>query len=168
MIGVPRPARHPAAGARRSRRRLDPGLRDLRARHHRRALRARHRSPARWWSSPPRASRACFPFEPQKSRFCIFEYVYFARPDSSVEGRNVYEVRKRIGAELASESPVEADIVVPVPDSGTPAAIGFASSGIPFELGIIRNHYVGRTFIQPTDPIRHMGVQAEAQRQPRA
>jgi len=100
-----------------------------------------------------------FPFEPQKPRFCIFEYVYFARPDSSVEGRNVYDVRKRIGAELAIESPVEADIVVPVPDSGTPAAIGFAQqAGIPFELGIIRNHYVGRTFIQPGDSIRHMGV----------
>ncbi|RWD59430.1 MAG: amidophosphoribosyltransferase [Mesorhizobium sp.] len=100
-----------------------------------------------------------FPFEPQKTRFCIFEYVYFARPDSSVEGRNVYDVRKRIGAELAQENPVEADIVVPVPDSGTPAAIGFSqAAGIPFELGIIRNHYVGRTFIQPGDSIRHMGV----------
>ncbi|RWJ60782.1 MAG: amidophosphoribosyltransferase [Mesorhizobium sp.] len=100
-----------------------------------------------------------FPFEPHKPRFCIFEYVYFARPDSSVEGRNVYDVRKRIGAELALENPVEADIVVPVPDSGTPAAIGFSQqAGLPFELGIIRNHYVGRTFIQPTDSIRHMGV----------
>ncbi|WP_336057241.1 amidophosphoribosyltransferase [Nitratireductor sp. CH_MIT9313-5] len=100
-----------------------------------------------------------FPFEPAKQRFCIFEYVYFARPDSSVEGRNVYEVRKQIGAEIARENPVDADIVVPVPDSGTPAAIGFAQeAGLPFELGIIRNHYVGRTFIQPTDSIRHMGV----------
>lgn len=100
-----------------------------------------------------------FPFEPQKTRFCIFEYVYFARPDSSVEGRNVYDVRKRIGAELSRESPCDADIVVPVPDSGTPAAIGFSQeAGIPFELGIIRNHYVGRTFIQPGDSIRHMGV----------
>ena len=100
-----------------------------------------------------------FPFESQKPRFCIFEYVYFARPDSTVEGRNVYDVRKRIGAELALENPVEADIVVPVPDSGTPAAIGFAQqAAIPFELGIIRNHYVGRTFIQPGDSIRHMGV----------
>ncbi len=100
-----------------------------------------------------------FPFEPQKPRFCVFEYVYFARPDSSVEGRNVYDVRKRIGAELAVESPCEADIVVPVPDSGTPAAIGFSqAAGIPFELGIIRNHYVGRTFISPGDSIRHMGV----------
>jgi amidophosphoribosyltransferase len=100
-----------------------------------------------------------YPFEAQKPRFCIFEYVYFARPDSSVEGRNVYDVRKKIGAELAKESPVIADIVVPVPDSGTPAAIGFAQqAGLPFELGIIRNHYVGRTFIQPGDSIRHMGV----------
>jgi len=100
-----------------------------------------------------------FPFEPQKRRFCVFEYVYFARPDSYVEGRNVYEARKRIGIELAKEMPVEADIVVPVPDSGVPAAIGFAQEAkLPFELGIIRNHYVGRTFIQPTDSIRHMGV----------
>ncbi|WP_018697862.1 amidophosphoribosyltransferase [Amorphus coralli] len=93
------------------------------------------------------------------SRFCVFEYVYFARPDSIVANKNVYDVRKRIGAELAREAPVPADVVVPVPDSGTPAAIGFAeAAGIPFDLGIIRNHYVGRTFIQPTDSIRHMGV----------
>lgn len=100
-----------------------------------------------------------FPFEKQQSRFCIFEYVYFARPDSTVEGRNVYAIRKAIGVELAREDPVDADIVVPVPDSGTPAAIGFAqAANLPFELGIIRNHYVGRTFIQPSDSIRHMGV----------
>jgi amidophosphoribosyltransferase len=107
----------------------------------------------------PKGIESIFPFEPQKSRFCIFEYVYFSRPDSSVEGRNVYDVRKKIGIELARENPVDADIVVPVPDSGTPAAIGFAqAAGLPFELGIIRNHYVGRTFIQPGDSIRHMGV----------
>lgn len=100
-----------------------------------------------------------FPFEPQKRRFCVFEYVYFARPDSYIEGRNVYEARKQIGMELAKEKEIEADIVVPVPDSGVPAAIGYAQqAGLPFELGIIRNHYVGRTFIQPTDSIRHMGV----------
>jgi amidophosphoribosyltransferase len=100
-----------------------------------------------------------FPFGEVRPRFCIFEYVYFARPDSSVEGRNVYDVRKKIGMELARECPVEADLVVPVPDSGTPAAIGFAqAAALPFELGIIRNHYVGRTFIQPGDSIRHMGV----------
>ena len=100
-----------------------------------------------------------FPFQRRKPRFCIFEYVYFARPDSNVEGRNVYEIRKKIGAELARESHRDADVVVPVPDSGVPAAIGYAQeAGLPFELGIIRNHYVGRTFIQPTDSIRHMGV----------
>jgi amidophosphoribosyltransferase len=99
------------------------------------------------------------PFAPLRPRPCIFEHVYFSRPDSIVDGSSVYSVRKRIGAELAIESPVEADIVVPVPDSGVPAAIGYAQqSGIPFELGIIRSHYVGRTFIQPGDQVRHLGV----------
>ncbi|HEX7006312.1 MAG TPA: amidophosphoribosyltransferase [Alphaproteobacteria bacterium] len=99
------------------------------------------------------------PFARKPKRFCIFEYIYFARPDSMVEGRNVYEARKRIGAELARESHVPADLVIPVPDSGVPAAIGYAAeSGVPFELGIIRNHYVGRTFIEPTEQIRHLGV----------
>ncbi|MBM3566091.1 MAG: amidophosphoribosyltransferase, partial [Alphaproteobacteria bacterium] len=99
------------------------------------------------------------PFAKAPQRFCIFEYVYFARPDSVIEGRNVYESRKRIGRELARESHVPADVVVPVPDSGVPAAIGYAEqSRVPFELGIIRNHYVGRTFIEPTDQIRHLGV----------
>ena len=99
------------------------------------------------------------PFKAAPRKFCIFEYIYFARPDSSVEGRSVYEMRKNIGAELAREAPVDADIVVPVPDSGVPSAIGYANeSKIPFDLGIIRNHYVGRTFIQPSDRIRHLGV----------
>ena len=99
------------------------------------------------------------PFGVSPRRFCIFEYIYFARPDSTLEGLNVYEARKKIGQELARESNVDADIVVPVPDSGVPSAIGYAEqAGIPFELGIIRNHYVGRTFIQPTDGIRHLGV----------
>ncbi len=99
------------------------------------------------------------PFARKPERFCIFEYIYFARPDSVVEGRSVYEVRKLIGEELARESHVDADIVVPVPDFGVPAAIGYAQeSGLPFELGIIRNHYVGRTFIEPTDQIRNLGV----------
>ena len=99
------------------------------------------------------------PFAPKPHRFCIFEYVYFARPDSIVEGRNVYEVRRNIGRELAREAPTAADMVVPVPDSGVPAALGFAeASGITFELGITRNHYVGRTFIEPLDRIRHLGV----------
>ena len=99
------------------------------------------------------------PFNKRQQRFCIFEYIYFARPDSHLEGRNVYDVRKRIGAELARESHVDANVVVPVPDSGVPSAIGYAQeAGVPFELGIIRNHYVGRTFIEPTDQIRHLGV----------
>ncbi len=95
----------------------------------------------------------------QPERLCLFEYVYFARPDSVVGGRNVYVARKNMGINLAKEAPVAADVVVPVPDGGTPAAIGFAqASGIPFELGIIRNHYVGRTFIEPTQQIRAFGV----------
>jgi len=99
------------------------------------------------------------PFAPMAPRFCVFEYIYFARPDSMVEGRSVYEARKRIGAELAREIHRPADVVIPVPDSGVPAAIGYAEeSGLPFELGIIRNHYVGRTFIEPADSIRHFGV----------
>src|SRR5437588_1784697 len=99
------------------------------------------------------------PFPPTAPRPCIFEYIYFARPDSIVGGRNVYDVRKTMGAELAREAPATADVIVPVPDSGVPAAIGYAQqSGIPYELGIIRNHYVGRTFIQPTQSIREIGV----------
>ena len=99
------------------------------------------------------------PFTPRPPRFCIFEYVYFARPDSLVEGRNVYQVRRNIGRELAREAPAAADMVVPVPDSGVPAALGYADeAGLPFELGITRNHYVGRTFIEPSDRIRHLGV----------
>jgi len=107
----------------------------------------------------PQGIRSIKPFQKVAGRFCIFEYIYFARPDSQVEGTPVYEARKRIGAELARESGVPADVVVPVPDSGVPAAIGYAhEAGVPFELGIIRNHYVGRTFIEPTDNIRHLGV----------
>jgi len=99
------------------------------------------------------------PFAPVSPRPCIFEYVYFSRPDSISDDRSVYTVRKAIGAQLAIESPVDADLIIPVPDSGTPAALGYAQqSGIPFELGIIRSHYVGRTFIQPGDKVRHLGV----------
>jgi amidophosphoribosyltransferase len=99
------------------------------------------------------------PFGRVRARFCVFEHIYFARPDSVVEGTPVYDARKRIGRELAREAPANADVIVPVPDSGVPAAMGFAAeSGIPFEFGIIRNHYVGRTFIEPTDNIRHLGV----------
>jgi len=103
--------------------------------------------------------RSIKPFAPVSPRPCIFEWVYFSRPDSIAGDQSVYTVRKEIGAQLAHESPVEADLVIPVPDSGVPAAIGYAqASGIPFELGIIRSHYVGRTFIQPGDKVRHLGV----------
>jgi amidophosphoribosyltransferase len=99
------------------------------------------------------------PFPPVAERPCIFEYIYFARPDSIVKGRSLYERRKQMGAVLAAESPANADVIVPVPDSGVPAALGYAqASGIPFELGIIRNHYVGRTFIEPTQKVRELGV----------
>ncbi|MDH5187593.1 MAG: amidophosphoribosyltransferase [Rhodospirillaceae bacterium] len=99
------------------------------------------------------------PFPQVPPRFCIFEHIYFARPDSVMGGLNVYDVRKKIGQELARESHVDVDMIVPVPDSGVPAAIGYSEqSGVPFELGIIRNHYVGRTFIEPSDTIRHLGV----------
>ena len=99
------------------------------------------------------------PFPAKQSRFCVFEYIYFARPDSALEGRGVYHARKAIGAELAKESGASADLVVPVPDSGVPAALGYAeAANIPFELGIIRNHYIGRTFIQPTQQGRNDSV----------
>jgi len=99
------------------------------------------------------------PFPRQPARPCIFEYIYFSRPDSMLGGRSIYEVRKAMGRELARESGLDADVVVPIPDSGVPAALGFShETAIPFELGIIRNHYVGRTFIEPTQTIRSLGV----------
>jgi amidophosphoribosyltransferase len=100
-----------------------------------------------------------WPFPRQQARPCIFEYIYFSRPDSVLAGRSVYDVRKKMGVQLASESPCDVDVVVPIPDSGVPAALGFAQElNVPFELGIIRNHYVGRTFIEPTQHIRSLGV----------
>ncbi len=99
------------------------------------------------------------PFPNQKARPCIFEYIYFARPDSLINGKCAYEYRKKLGFELARESDINADMVIPVPDSGVPAALGYAEmSKKPFELGLIRNHYVGRTFIEPTQNIRSLGV----------
>jgi amidophosphoribosyltransferase len=99
------------------------------------------------------------PFEREKPHMCIFEYVYFARPDSTLGGVNVYEARKRMGRALALESGIEADVVIPVPDSGVPAALGYAEQAkLPFELGLVRSHYVGRTFIEPSSSIRHFGV----------
>jgi amidophosphoribosyltransferase len=99
------------------------------------------------------------PFAPTPRRMCIFEYVYFARPDSELSGQSVYETRKRLGESLAKECPADADVVIAVPDSGVPAALGYAqASGLPFEVGLIRSHYVGRTFIEPQSSIRHFGV----------
>ncbi|MEM9027867.1 MAG: amidophosphoribosyltransferase, partial [Pseudomonadota bacterium] len=99
------------------------------------------------------------PFPPRPAQPCIFEYIYFARPDSIVGGRSVYELRKAMGAQLAREAPADVDIVVPIPDSGVPAALGFANeAGLPFEYGIIRNNYVGRTFIETAQQIRQLGV----------
>lgn len=106
-----------------------------------------------------RGARSTKPFLPVEPRFCIFEHVYFARPDSIFGGSSVYQVRKRLGRRLALEAPADADIVIPVPDSGVPAALGYSeASGLPFEMGLIRNHYVGRTFIEPQQSIRHFGV----------
>jgi amidophosphoribosyltransferase len=99
------------------------------------------------------------PFPRSPARPCIFEFIYFSRPDSVLGGHSIYEVRKKFGAQLAMEAPADVDVVIPVPDSGVPAAIGFATqSGIPYEMGIIRNHYVGRTFIEPEQRIRALGV----------
>jgi len=101
-------------------------------------------------------------FSPAARTSCIFEYIYFARPDSLVYGRNVYQVRKELGRQLAREQPATADVVIPVPDSGVPAALGFAEQArVPFDMGLIRNHYVGRTFIEPQDAIRHFGVKVK-------
>jgi amidophosphoribosyltransferase len=103
--------------------------------------------------------QSLFPFKQVQPTPCIFEFVYFARPDSNIFGKNVYQVRKELGRQLAREHAIDADIVIPVPDSGVPAAMGYAEqAGIPFELGLIRNHYVGRTFIEPAQAIRHFGV----------
>jgi len=97
------------------------------------------------------------PFPQTRHAFCIFEFIYFARPDSIIFEKNVYPIRKALGKQLAREAYVEADVVVPVPDSGVPAALGFAEEArIPFEMGLIRNHYVGRTFIEPQQSIRHL------------
>jgi len=102
------------------------------------------------------------PFMSAVEQFCIFELVYFARPDSVIGGRSVYQIRKEMGRQLAREHPADADIVIPIPDSGVPAALGYSEqSGIPFEMGLIRNHYVGRTFIEPQQSIRHFGVKVK-------
>jgi len=106
--------------------------------------------------------RSIKPFPQERRAFCIFEFIYFARPDSTIDGRNVYLIRKAFGRRLAREAPVAADFVMPFPDSGTYAAVGYSQeSGIPYEIGMIRNHYVGRTFIQPTQSMRDFGVRVK-------
>ncbi|MDB4981444.1 MAG: amidophosphoribosyltransferase, partial [Myxococcales bacterium] len=103
--------------------------------------------------------RTVHPLAPQSPRRCVFEWVYFARPDSTIDGRSVYRSRERMGRRLALEHPVDADVVIPVPDSGVAAAIGYArQSGIPYDQGLMRSHYMGRTFIEPSQQIRHFGV----------
>jgi amidophosphoribosyltransferase len=100
-----------------------------------------------------------FPFKKVETKHCVFEHIYFARPDSFIFGEHVYTARKNMGRAMAQESPADVDLIVPVPDSGVVSAMGFAEeSGIPFEMGLIRNHYVGRTFIEPQSQIRHFGV----------
>ena len=107
------------------------------------------------------------PFPRQPASRCVFEHIYFARPDSLLYGRSVYQTRKAFGRQLAREAPVAADIVIPVPDSGVPAALGYAEEArLPFEMGLIRNHYVGRTFIEPQESIRHFGVKVKLNAQP--
>jgi amidophosphoribosyltransferase len=106
-----------------------------------------------------RGMRSFFPFPPQPRRLCIFEHIYFARPDSVIDGRSVIEVRRQLGERLADEQPADADVVIAVPDSGTPAALGYSNRlRLPFALGLIRSHYVGRTFIEPRQSIRDFGV----------
>jgi amidophosphoribosyltransferase len=112
-----------------------------------------------FWVDEKGEHSVMIPKKAKRTANCVFEHVYFARPDSLVFGKSVYEARKAMGRELAKESPVQADLVIPVPDSGVPAALGYSvESKIPFELGIIRNHYIGRTFIQPSQSIRSFGV----------
>ncbi|HOR28002.1 MAG TPA: amidophosphoribosyltransferase, partial [Candidatus Sumerlaeota bacterium] len=99
------------------------------------------------------------PFPPVEEKFCVFEYIYYARPDSVINGRSIYEIRHRLGEQLAHEQPAEADVVIAVPDSSNPAAIGYAKAlGLPYDKGLIRSHYVGRTFIEPDEGIRHFGA----------
>ncbi len=122
------------------------------------AERIRDIEPGEIWVRGPDGERS-LQVAPPDRRLCVFEHVYFARPDSVIDGRSVYESRIEMGRTLAREAPADADLVLPVPDSGVVAALGYArEAGLPFEMGLIRNHYVGRTFIEPEDSIRHFGV----------
>ena len=151
----------PAAGDRPARRRLGDLLGDLRPRPDRGHLRPRRRA-GRGRRRERSGIKSIKPFAPAPQAQCVFEHVYFARPDSYVFGESVNEVRTELGRRLAHECPAEADVVVPIPDSGVCAAVGYAdASGIPMRMGLIRNHYVGRTFIQPQQSIRHFGVKVK-------
>ena len=154
----PRPAGHPPAGARSPRPRLGRRQRGRRARHHRRQRGPRGR--ARRDDRHRRGRPALATGSPSPSRKgCVFEYVYLARPDATISGRSVHEARVEMGRQLAREFPVDADLVMPVPESGTPAAAGYAEeSGIPFGQGFVKNAYVGRTFIQPSQTLRQLGI----------
>ncbi len=153
------PARHAAALPRPDRRRLGRGLRDVRARPRRRRLRARGRPRRSGADRRRRREVAAGASRRRRRALCIFEFFYLARPDSRLAGVEVHSARVRMGERLAEESPVEADLVLPIPDSGTPAAIGFSrATGIPFSEGLIKNRYVGRTFIQPEQGLREQGI----------
>ena len=158
---LPRPRRHPAAGAGRPRGQPRARLGDLRARHRRRDRWCASCCPARWRSSTRSGYRVeqAVPPRQHDSALCIFEFIYFARPDSRMDGQGLMAARYRMGERLACEAPADADIVISVPDSGTPAAQGYAHrSGLPFADGLVKNRYVGRTFIQPDQGLREHGL----------
>ena len=157
--GVPRPGRPAAAGARDARRRLLRRVRELRVRHHRRRAAARGGSRARWSRWARAGSRRARWWIRQRRAFCVFEHIYFARPDSILEGNRTQVSRRKMGEILWREAPVEADVVIAVPDSGNPAASGYSkASGIPRDDGLIKNRYVQRTFIQPGQDLRKHGL----------
>ena len=154
----PRPAGHPPAGPRPPGARLGGGLRDRRPGHRAAPASSARSSPARW---SPSTRTACAPrrFAEARPKGCVFEYVYLARPDTDIAGRNVYLSRVEMGRKLAAEAPADADLVIATPESGTPAAVGYAeASGIPYGSGLVKNSYVGRTFIQPCQTIRQLGI----------
>ena len=165
---VPRSARLPPARARKRanpERRLGRRVRDVRARPRRRRVRARGRARRGGADRRQRAALACRrSSRPTRGALCIFEFFYLARPDTRLAGIEVHGARVRMGERLADEAPADVDLVLPIPDSGTPAAIGFSRAlGIPFSEGLIKNRYVGRTFIQPDQELRRPGRQAEVQ-----
>ena len=166
---VPRSARGPAAVAGSDRRPLRGRLGELRLRHHRRQAAARGRAGRAGLADRATASRCARPSRSGRSACCVFEHIYFSRPDTRLEGRVLQQVRGRMGEILRREAPVEADLVISVPDSGNPAANGFArASGIPQDDGLIKNRYVARTFIQPGQELRKHGLRMKFNPLPRS